>query len=198
MRTSRLRRACGGLILTLLLTVTATVLAQSTGGRITGAVTDPTGAIVPGVKVTLTSEATGVSRTNVTDAGGDYAFPEIPVGEYHLEFDGAGFKKNVRRGVTLQLSQVIVLNMIMQLGETREIVDVTSDTPLIETSSTQLGAVINERSIPNCHSTRAIPINSCPCSRACSPRLVPIFMLAAETRGVFPSMVVAVAPITLA
>ena len=153
MRATRIRHACAWLIFSFLLTSTA-VLAQSTGGRITGTVGDPTGAIVPNVNVALTNEATGISRTTVTDSAGGYVFPEVPVGEYHLEFDGASFKKNIRRGVTLQLNQVITLNMTMQLGETREIVDVTSEAPLVDTSSTQLGAVINDRSITQ------LPLNS--------------------------------------
>ncbi len=147
MRASRMRRACAWLIFSFLLTSTANILAQSTGGRILGLVTDPTGATVAGVKVSAINEASGVSRSSVTDGSGNYSFPEVPVGEYRLEFDGAGFKKNVRRGVTLQINQVITLNMAMQLGETREIVDVTSEAPLVDTTSTQLGAVINNRSI---------------------------------------------------
>ena len=154
MRASRMRRACAWLIFSFLLTSTANILAQSTGGRITGTVGDPSGAIVPGVKVALINEASGVNRDTVTDASGGYVFPQVPVGEYRLEFDGAGFKKNIRRGVTLQLNQVITLNMTMQLGETREIVDVTSEAPLVDTSSTQLGAVINDRSITQ------LPLNS--------------------------------------
>ena len=120
---------------------------QSTGGRILGRVTDSTGAVLKDVKVTLINEATGVSRDSQTNDSGDYSFPEVPVGNYRLEFDQAGFKKNIRHGVTLDVNQVITLNMTMQIGATAETVDVTSEAPLVDTTSTQLGTVVNDRAI---------------------------------------------------
>ncbi|HWW16074.1 MAG TPA: carboxypeptidase regulatory-like domain-containing protein [Candidatus Dormibacteraeota bacterium] len=123
------------------------MFAQGTSGRILGRVSDPTGAVIVNVKVTLVNEATNVSRDARTSASGDYDFVEVPVGTYRLEFDLTGFKKNIRRAVTLDLNQVITLNMTLQLGESREIVDVTSEAPLVETSSTQLGTVVNDRAI---------------------------------------------------
>ncbi len=136
-----------GIVLNLVLNLATPVLAQSTGGRIFGRVTDPTSAVVPGVKVTLVNEESGVARSAQTDASGDYAFPAIPVGLYRLEFDLAGFKKNVRRGVQLELNQALALNMVLQLGAAQEVVDVTSEAPLVDTSSTQLGAIVNSRAV---------------------------------------------------
>ncbi|MGA8868920.1 MAG: carboxypeptidase regulatory-like domain-containing protein, partial [Candidatus Sulfotelmatobacter sp.] len=121
--------------------------AQGTTGRILGRVADPSGAVLAGVKVTLVNEATSVNRATETNESGDYDFVEVPVGSYRLEFELAGFKKNLRRGVNLDINQVITLNMTMQLGENKEIVDVTSEAPLVETSSTQLGAVVDDRSV---------------------------------------------------
>jgi hypothetical protein len=123
------------------------MFAQGTSGRIVGRVSDPSGAVVANVKVTLVNEGTNVSRDAVTNGNGDYDFIEVPVGTYRLEFDLTGFKKNVRRAVTLDISQVVTLNMTLQLGESKEIVDVTSEAPLVETSSTQLGTVVNDRAI---------------------------------------------------
>ena len=120
---------------------------QGTGGRILGRVADPTGASLAGVKVTLINDATGVRRDSTTNETGDYVFPEVPIGDYTLEFDQSGFKKNVRHGVTLQLNQVITLNMVMQIGQAQEVVDVTSEAPLVDTTSTQLGTVVNDRAI---------------------------------------------------
>ena len=85
-----------------------------------------------------------MSRDAKTNDSGDYVFADVPVGTYSLNFDLTGFKKEVRRGVTLDVNQVITLNMTMQLGATQEVVDVTSEAPLVDTSSTQLGAVVNE------------------------------------------------------
>ena len=123
------------------------LFAQGTSGRILGRVSDPSGAVLANVKVILVSESTNVKRDAMTNGSGDYDFVEVPVGTYRLEFDLPGFKKNVRRSITLDVNQVVTLNMTMQLGESKEIVDVTSEAPLVETSSTQLGTVVNDRAI---------------------------------------------------
>src|SRR6202158_4574630 len=128
--------------------------AQGTAGRIVGRVADSSGAILPGTKVTLVNEATNVSRDTKTNDNGDYDFVEVPVGTYRLEFDLTGFKKNVRRGVSLDINQVITLNMTMQVDGTQEVVDVTSEAPLVETTSTQLGAVVGDRAVSE------LPLNS--------------------------------------
>lgn len=123
------------------------LFAQGTTGRILGRVSDPSSAVLAGVTVTLVNQATNVSRNMQTNGSGDYDFVEVPVGTYRLEFDFSGFKKNVRRDVVLDVNQVVTLNMTMQLGESKEIVDVTSEAPLVETTSTQLGTVVNDRAI---------------------------------------------------
>src|SRR5579871_4319388 len=123
------------------------LFAQGTGGRILGRVGDPSGAVLSSVKVTATNDATGITHDAVTNDTGDYVFPDLPVGTYSLTFDLSGFKKTVRHGIALDVNQVITLNMAMQLGATQETVDVTSEAPLVETSSTQLGAVVNNRSV---------------------------------------------------
>jgi hypothetical protein len=129
------------------LLITNLLSAQGTSGRIVGRVSDAAGAVLPNVKVTLVNEGTSVSRDGKTNDNGDYDFVQVPVGTYRLEFDLAGFKKNVRRGVSLDINQVITLNVNMQVGATQEVVDVTSEAPLVETTSTQLGAVVGDRAI---------------------------------------------------
>ncbi|HEY1658981.1 MAG TPA: carboxypeptidase regulatory-like domain-containing protein [Candidatus Sulfotelmatobacter sp.] len=128
--------------------------AQGTSGRILGRVSDPSGAVVAHAKVVATNEATGVSRTGETSESGDYVFPDLPVGTYTVSCELTGFKKDVRHGVSLDVNQVITLNMVMQLGTTQEIVDVTSEAPLVDTTSTQLGAVMDDRQVSN------LPLNS--------------------------------------
>src|SRR5271170_7936446 len=86
------------LALSLCLVCSMFTFAQGTGGRILGRVSDPSGALLAGVKVTLTNEATGVSSDSTTNASGDYSFPQVPVGVYRMEFDLTGFKKNLQRG----------------------------------------------------------------------------------------------------
>jgi hypothetical protein len=123
------------------------LIAQSTGGRLLGRVSDPSGAVLSGVKIALVNEATGVSREVTTNESGDYTFVEVQPGLYRVEFEQAGFKKNVRKDVTVEINQVLTLNMTMQLGGAQEVVEVTSEAPLVETTSTQMGAVVNSRSV---------------------------------------------------
>ena len=121
--------------------------AQSTGGRILGRVADSSGAVLANVKVTAQNDANGISRDTQTSANGDYVFPEISVGTYTVSFDLSGFKTDIRKNVTLDINQVITLNMTMQVGTSNEVVEVTSEAPLVDTTSTQLGAVVNDRAV---------------------------------------------------
>jgi hypothetical protein len=121
--------------------------AQSTGGRILGRVADSSGAVLSGVKVTATNEATGVSQETVTNDSGDYGFPQVAIGTYTLSFDLQGFKTNERKGIQVELNQVVTFNSTLAIGESREVVEVTSEAPLVDTTSTQLGAVVNNKSV---------------------------------------------------
>jgi hypothetical protein len=135
------------LALVVCLSLTSLLPAQGTGGRILGRIADPTGAVLSGVKVMATNEATGVGQDTLSNDSGDYVFPNLAVGTYSLSFDLSGFKNIVRHSISLDVNQVITLNMTMQVGQNKEVVDVTSEAPLVDTSSTQLGAVVNNRSV---------------------------------------------------
>src|ERR1700684_3683801 len=112
--TAQLKTAC--LTLVVCLSLPTLLLAQGTGGRILGRIADPTGAVLSGVKVTATNEATGVSHNALSNDNGDFVFPDLPVGTYTLSFDLKGFKNSVRHSITLDVNQVITLNMTMQVG----------------------------------------------------------------------------------
>jgi hypothetical protein len=129
------------------LVIPALLTAQGTGGRILGRVADPSGAVLGNVKVTAINEATGIARDAQSNDSGDYVFPDLPVGTYTLSFELTGFKKDIRKNVSLDVNQIITLNTTMQLGAAQEVVDVTSEAPLVDTTSTQLGAVVNNRSV---------------------------------------------------
>ena len=153
----RSSRACWSVVclaIAVCLAIPTLLSAQGTTGRIVGRVADPGGAVLANVKVTLVNEGTSVGRDSKTNESGDYDFVEVPVGTYRLEFDLTGFKKNVRRGVSLDINQVITLNTTMQVGAAQEVVDVTSEAPLVETTSTQLGAVVGDRAVSE------LPLNS--------------------------------------
>jgi hypothetical protein len=134
-------------LMALLFALLLPAAAQSTAGRLLGRVSDTTGAVVSGAKVTLVNEATGVSRETKTNDSGDYNFIEVVPGNYRVEYALEGFKKDLRRNVTVQVNQVLTLNVTMQPGGVSETVEVTSEAPLVDTTSTQLGAVVNDRAI---------------------------------------------------
>jgi hypothetical protein len=131
----------------LLVIISVPALSQSTGGRILGRVADPTAAVLAGVKVTLTNEATGAARDTQTNTNGDYTFVEVVPGTYRVEYELTGFKKSVQKTVTVDVNQVVTLNQTLTIGATQETVEVTSEAPQVDTTSTQLGAVINDRSV---------------------------------------------------
>src|SRR6201993_4310157 len=119
--------------------------AQSTGGRIRGTVTDQSGGAVSGAKVTLINEATNVTRDTDSGGNGEYLFIEVPVGSYEIDVTQQGFRKYVRKGVAVNLNEVLSLDIALQIGTTAETVEVTGAPPVVDTTSTQLGAVVNER-----------------------------------------------------
>jgi hypothetical protein len=135
------------LVVAVCLLVPTSLFAQGASGRILGRVADPTGAVLSGAKVTLLNEATGISRDAVTNDSGDYNFVEVAPGTYTVQFELTGFKKNVQKSVIVDVNQVVTLNSTLQIGGSQETVEVTSEAPQVDTTSTQLGAVINDRSV---------------------------------------------------
>jgi hypothetical protein len=121
--------------------------AQSTGGRIRGTVTDTSGAAIAAAKVTVINEATHASRDAETGADGEYVFLEIPVGTYEVNAQSTGFKKYVRKSIILNLNEVVNLDITLQVGAAVDTIEVTGAAPLVDTTSTQLGAVVNERAV---------------------------------------------------
>jgi hypothetical protein len=120
--------------------------AQSTGGRIRGTVTDPSGGAVATANVTLINEATHATRQVQSGESGEYIFIEVPVGTYEIDSAIQGFKKYVRKGIPLDLNQVITVDIALQIGAATESIEVTGAPPVVDTTSTQLGAVVDSRS----------------------------------------------------
>src|ERR1039458_8391441 len=148
MPSSRLSRMYRGLVVLSLCLICSTLLfAQGSGGRILGRVSDQSGPLMSGLKVAATNEATGATHQTQTNSTGAYSFPAVPVGTYTLTFDMAGFKTNVRKGITVDINQVVTFNSTMQIGEAKELVEVTSEAPLVDTTTTQLGAIVNNKSV---------------------------------------------------
>ena len=133
------------LLFSLLLLLPLNASAQSTGGRVRGTVTDASGAAVVGATVILVNTATNVSRQITTGATGEYLFLEVPVGSYEIDINQAGFKKFVRKDIVVNLNEVIDVDIPLQVGGSTETVEVTGEPPVVDTTSTQLGAIVNSR-----------------------------------------------------
>jgi Carboxypeptidase regulatory-like domain len=111
--------------------------------KIQGTVTDPTGAVLNGVKLTATNVGTNIPFSAETHADGNYVFLNLPIGTYRVTATSAGFRTFTATGITLVLDQVYALNIKMELGQVSEQVLVEASNVQVETTSTQLGTVIN-------------------------------------------------------
>src|SRR5438874_12143509 len=121
--------------------------AQSTGGRIRGTVMDTSGGAIASAKVTLINEATNATREVQSGPNGEYIFLEVPVGTYEIHATSKGFKKSTRKGIVLNLNEVVSVDLTLQVGGSTDVVEVTGAPPVVDTTSMQLGAVVNERAV---------------------------------------------------
>jgi hypothetical protein len=130
----------------------ATAAAQSTV-TLQGTVTDPQGAVVNGAKVTVRSRETGAERSAQTDEAGSYQFASLQPGTYGIEVQAQGFQTHVVSSVSLEVARTVVQNFQLTVGSLSQTVTVVSDTPVIETATTSVGTVINQRTV------QEIPLN---------------------------------------
>ena len=111
--------------------------------RIQGTVTDPTGAVLAGVKLAATNVGTNISYTTESQGDGHFVFLNLPIGTYRVTATSSGFRTYTATGITLVLDQVYALDIKMELGQISEQVLVEATNVQVETSNTQLGTVIN-------------------------------------------------------
>ncbi|HYV83734.1 MAG TPA: TonB-dependent receptor [Pyrinomonadaceae bacterium] len=140
------------LMLVAALLATSTALGQSTT-TVQGTVTDSKGAVLPNATVVVRNKNTSTERTVQTDSDGNYQVAALPVGLYAIEVRIQGFKTQVADQVTLEVARTITQNFQMDVGAISEQVQVSSDVPVIETSTTSVGTVINQRTV------QEIPLN---------------------------------------
>jgi hypothetical protein len=119
--------------------------AQMGVATISGVVTDPSGSLVPGAKITLESETEKASRDTVTNSSGEYVIPAIPPGTYKLTVNASGLKSQTLTGVNLTSGQGSTLNVALTLSQAFQEVTVTQAPPLLETTTATIGAVIDSR-----------------------------------------------------
>ena len=123
------------------------VLAQTTSTEILGTVTDPSGAVIQGAKVTLIRPGTGERRTVVTGPTGDYSFPLIDIGEYTVAVEAPGFKRFEKKGIVVQLQQKARVDIEMQVGATTETVEVTAKAITLKTEDQTVGQVVDNKRV---------------------------------------------------
>jgi hypothetical protein len=125
----------------------APVAAQSTTGTIQGVVRDDQNAVIPGATVTVRNVGTGQSRTGVTTEGGQYRFPNLQVGQYELTVELAGFGTYKQAGLNLSLNQDAVIDVTLRPASVSESVEVTADTPLLNTTNAEVGVRFDTRRV---------------------------------------------------
>src|SRR3984893_12492804 len=148
------RKFTNGLLgfVVLLLVSVSVCFAQSTA-TLSGAVTDPSGAVVPGAQVTVHSLATGLDRQIATDSAGIYVVPSLEPGDYEVQAKAAGFSQYTVKKVTLQVDQRVTVNMALAVSSTGETIQVESTASQIETQTMTVGQVIDKTTVQD------IPLN---------------------------------------
>ena len=137
----------------LLLLGSAQVFAQQTTGNITGRVLDQQGAAMPGVTVTAKSASTGFTRTEVSDAAGVYRLNALPVGLYDVTADLAGFTTVAQKDIIVSISQTTTVDFGLKVASVAETVNVVGASPLIETTASSVGQVVDPKRI------ESLPLN---------------------------------------
>jgi hypothetical protein len=138
--------------LCLLLASNAPAFAQSTA-TLQGNVIDPSGAVLVNVKITVRNQSTGVERVAETDSAGNFQVAALPVGLYRVEARADGFQTQVVTDLRLEVSQTVVQNFQLKIGGVAQEITVTGDAPVIETTTSTVGQVINEKVV------QEIPLN---------------------------------------
>ncbi|HMD47857.1 MAG TPA: carboxypeptidase regulatory-like domain-containing protein, partial [Bryobacteraceae bacterium] len=135
--------------------ITASLLAQSAGtGALTGTLIDPTGAVVPGVTVVLTSLETNQTRTTTTGSDGVYKFSLLPPGNYSVRLSATGFKTSEVPSVTVNVTETPVLDRTLEVGAQSEQITVEATAELLQTSSSTLGTTVGSSTMT------ALPLSS--------------------------------------
>jgi hypothetical protein len=140
------------LALLVLLILSATASAQSTA-TLQGTVTDPQGAVVPNAKVVVRSQATGQERVAQTDTDGNYQVASLLPGAYRVEVQASGFQTQAFNDLNLGVASTVVQNVQLTVGAVEQTVTVTSEAPVVQTATTSVGTVINQRTV------QEIPLN---------------------------------------
>jgi hypothetical protein len=116
-------------------------------GAITGTVTDPSGAVIPGAKVTATRVETGVSQATVTSSAGTYTIPSLVVGTYNVIAEAGGFKSGAATGITLDVAQERAVDFKLGLAGVTSTVEVNAAPPLLNTTDGSIAGLVSEQQV---------------------------------------------------
>jgi hypothetical protein len=133
----------------LLLSVPAAARAQSATGDIQGTVVDPSGAVLPGVAVTVVNTATGATREVITDTNGLFAVPGLPVGPYEVTASLQGFATQRQPDARVQVGETLTLRLELELATVAETITVAGTAPVVETTRSQVSSVVNAAAVAN-------------------------------------------------
>ncbi|MGH9428398.1 MAG: carboxypeptidase-like regulatory domain-containing protein, partial [Terriglobia bacterium] len=136
-----LLRVSLGILLALMLLSPSSIHAQ-TAATLVGDITDSSGAIAPNVSVTVIHEGTRTERKVQTNEAGQYRVTPLNPGTYTIQVESAGFKKEVRSGVVLEVGGVLEVDFALQVGELTETIEVTGVTPTLRTEEASVGNVV--------------------------------------------------------
>jgi len=125
------------------------VWSQSVQGVITGTVTDPTGAVVPNATVMITNVGTNISQSTTTGGDGSYRFPLVPPGTYTVEVKATNFATVRASGLVMEASQTIPFNVKLELAKAQQVIEVTSEAPLVQTATSDLAYQVDAKTIEN-------------------------------------------------
>src|SRR5262252_1757266 len=135
-------------LLVLLMFVWAMIAsAQTATGEINGTVTDPNGAAVPGAAVKLINQATQTESETTTNQSGYFTFVNLKPAQYVLTVEIKGFKKSLTNAFALGVSETVTKDVALAIGEMSEVVEVSAGSELVQSASSELGTVINERTV---------------------------------------------------
>jgi hypothetical protein len=123
------------------------LVAQGALSEVNGTAVDQSGAVLPGVTVTLTEETTGLSRSVVSNETGRWVVPALQPGRYTIKAELSGFQTQNRTGVVVNVGQAVTLNLALPVGGLSDQVTVTGEAPLVEVTQTQVGTNITSQNI---------------------------------------------------
>ncbi len=149
-----MRKLIAGVSLVAALAVSS-IHAQTGQGVVSGEISDPSGAAVASAAITLKNQDTGVEQREVSGRQGEYRFALVPPGMYSVVVNSTGFGERIVKDVKVDPSQTVPVNITLAIAGSKQTVEITADTTLVQTESADLAETINTRTIQDTRSYRA-------------------------------------------